>query len=409
MNHRMVKRIGTLMIACALLLTLWAQGLAETMTVYTARDNAKVYDATGTLIGALPYETALTLTGMKGQVCRVEKSGKVGYMKKGDLKQALSEPAEAEEAPAEIRTATAYVSKDGAKVYNAKGKAAGSLGLNSQVTVTAVKGEYCRITVGGRTGYMKLSDLSADRTEQAEEKEQEKAEENAVVEIKATPGYVNVKTAKVYDATGKEIGTLSLNTAVSVTAYNDNLVQIATGTTKGYMKKSELSDTAIETTNSGYTNGGNKSNGPVGGSTVAPAKGTAQTMDWWTSDIQKIFARGTVVQITDVETGLSWKEKRFGGINHADCQPLTAADTAALKNAYGGKWSWDRRAVFVTIDGVNYAASINGMPHGGQSITDNDFEGHHCIHFTNSRCHFNNKVDSKHQAAIKKAAATTLE
>ncbi|MBR1820765.1 MAG: hypothetical protein IJ769_03995 [Clostridia bacterium] len=470
MDYRMRKRILTLLIACALLLVCSVQCLAEQIAVYTANDNAKVYDAAGNVIGALPADTALTLTGVKGNVCRVEKSGKTAYMLKADLKQAEAATPQTE-AQASAKTATAYVAKDGAKVYNANGKAAGSLSLNAQVTVTAVKGDACKISVNGKTGYMKKADLSAEKVSDAADAETasrtayagkdgaqvvdkrgeviatlslnaevivtavkgsvsqvrvngktgymlssdlscdktEKREENSVVEIKATPGYVSAKNAKVYDATGKEIGTLSLNAAVSVTAYNDNLVQIATGTTKGYMKKSEISDTPLETTNSGYTNGANKSNGPVGGSTVAPAKGTAQAMDWWTSGIQKIFARGTVAQITDVETGISWREKRFGGINHADCQPLTAADTAALKYVYGGVWSWDRRAIFVTIDGVNYAASMNGMPHGGQSITDNDFEGHHCIHFTNSRLHVNNKVDSKHQAAIKKAAAATLE
>lgn len=79
-----------------------------------------------------------------------------------------------------------------------------------------------------------------------------------------------------------------------------------------------------------------------------------------------------------------------------------------MKKAYGGKWSWDRRAVFVTINGVNYAASINGMPHGDGSIKDNDFDGHHCIHFTNSRTHASNKVCPLHQAAIKKAALATM-
>ena len=107
-------------------------------------------------------------------------------------------------------------------------------------------------------------------------------------------------------------------------------------------------------------------------------------------------------------TGIAWRVKRSGGTNHADVQPLTAADTAAMKKACGGSWSWNRRAIFVTINGVNYAASMNCMPHGSGSITDNDFNGHHCIHFTNSRTHGTNKVCSLHQAAIKKAAAATL-
>ena len=146
---------------------------------------------------------------------------------------------------------------------------------------------------------------------------------------------------------------------------------------------------------------------PTKGAAV-PAKGTAREMDWWKSDIQTKFPRGGTATVTDVDTGLAWKEQRRGGTNHADVQPVTAADTAALKQAYGGTWSWNRRAIFVTIDGENYAASMNGMPHGGGSITDNDFNGHHCIHFTNSRTHGSNRVCALHQAAIKKAASTTL-
>lgn len=141
---------------------------------------------------------------------------------------------------------------------------------------------------------------------------------------------------------------------------------------------------------------------------IAGTQDHAIPMDWWKSDIQSIFSKGTVATITDVETRLSWKEKRRGGTNHADVMPLTASDTANLKKAYGGKWKWDRRAIWVTINGVTYAASMNGMPHGNTSIKDNNFDGHHCIHFTNSRTHCSDKVCPKHQAAIKKAASVKL-
>lgn len=149
------------------------------------------------------------------------------------------------------------------------------------------------------------------------------------------------------------------------------------------------------------------SEGVINGSAV-PAKGTAKEMDWWKSDIQKIFAKGVTATITDVKTGLAWREQRRGGSSHADVQPLTAKDTAALKKAYGGSWSWKRRAIFVTINGVNYAASMNGMPHGGSSIKGNKFDGHHCIHFTNSRTHGSNRVDENHQKAIRQALKATL-
>ena len=57
----------------------------------------------------------------------------------------------------------------------------------------------------------------------------------------------------------------------------------------------------------------------------------------------------------------------------------------------------------ITIDGVSYAASMNGMPHGTGSITTNNFDGHHCIHFLNSRTHTGNRWDTAHQAAVQKA------
>ncbi len=406
MSIRLRKRILTFLLACALILALCLPGMAEQMTVYTARDDAKVYDATGAVLGTLPAETALTLTGMKGKICRVERNGLTAYMLKADLKAAAdtAEPPAAE--TDEGQTATAYVAVDGAKVYTSKGKVAGTLSRNTQLTVTGVKGSVCRVTMNGRTAYMKKADLST-RKVTAEQTEQQ--QESPVTTVKPTPGYVKTDKCKVYDSTGKEIATLRQNAAVNVTAYNDTLVKISVGVIQGFMHKEDISDDPVASGDKDYTTGAHKSNGPVGGSTVAGAKGTAQAMDWWTSGIQKIFARGTIAQITDVETGISWKEKRTGGINHADCQPLTAADTAALKAVYKGSWTWERRAIFVTIDGVNYAASMNGMPHGGQSITDNDFYGHHCIHFTNSRCHYNDKVDSAHQKAIKKAAAATLE
>ncbi|MDD4493915.1 MAG: peptidoglycan-binding protein [Eubacteriales bacterium] len=147
----------------------------------------------------------------------------------------------------------------------------------------------------------------------------------------------------------------------------------------------------------------------------------------WFDGAEDIFERGTVATVTDVDTGLSFKVKRTYGTNHADCEPLTANDTAKMKKAYGGTWSWVRRAIIVDVDGTKMAASMNGMPHAGlekyaagkyvsgraggfgygynyDSVKNNDFNGHFCIHFVKSRTHGSNKVDTKHQEAVQKAA-----
>lgn len=130
-------------------------------------------------------------------------------------------------------------------------------------------------------------------------------------------------------------------------------------------------------------------------------KGKVQMVEW--SKMNKIFARGMTAKYIDVRTGLTWSERRLGGWLHADVEPVTAQDTANLKKAYGGKWSWDRRPVWVIINNQVYAASINGMPHGGESISGNNFNGHHCTHFLKSKTHGGRKVCPKHQACIREA------
>lgn len=133
----------------------------------------------------------------------------------------------------------------------------------------------------------------------------------------------------------------------------------------------------------------------------AGLEGKVQLTPW--SEAQDIFTEGTVALITDVKTGIQWEEERFGGWYHADCEPVSAEDTAKLKEAYGGEWSWDRRAIWVTIDGVTMAASMNGMPHLASPIEGNDFPGHHCIHFYKSMVHETSAECPRHQAMVQYA------
>ena len=58
-------------------------------------------------------------------------------------------------------------------------------------------------------------------------------------------------------------------------------------------------------------------------------------------------------------------------------------------------------------NGHVYAASMNGMPHGTYAITNNNFDGHFCIHFYNSRTHETNNVDTAHQNCVARAMNAT--
>ena len=429
-------------------------------TYYVSSDGAKVYSVKGKVIAALPLNFAVTVSAYNDTHARVSSGKNVGFM----LRSELSETQTAQTpAVTEISPKTYYVLNNGAKVADASGKEIGTLSAGTAVTVNAYTDTLARVSANGSTGFMLKTDLTDTAPVQTP----------AVTEISPKTYYVLNNGAKVADASGREIGTLSAGTAVTVDAYTDTLARVSANGNTGFMLKTDLTDTkpaqtlqygdkgeAVEKVQSrllalGYFTGSVGGNyldltksavaafqsaaklnvtGIVDAETLAkmfaddapkaprkddsgstnpgtttakPATGTAVEADWWKSDIQSIYARGTTATVTDVETGIAWNEYRGGGYNHADVQPATAADTANMKKACGS-WSWKRRAIFVTINGVNYAASMNCMPHGSGSIKDNNFNGHHCIHFTNSRTHGSNKVCSLHQAAIKKALNTTL-
>ena len=128
---------------------------------------------------------------------------------------------------------------------------------------------------------------------------------------------------------------------------------------------------------------------------------TTEKLVWFNGGSSKI-PKGAVFQVKDCYTGKVFTCKRWSGGSHIDAEPKTASDTKILKSIYG-HWSWRRRPVLVKYNGHVYAGSMNGMPHGTQTISNNIFDGHFCIHFTGSKTHGTKKVDNEHQNCVKKA------
>ncbi|MEG0767009.1 MAG: peptidoglycan-binding protein [Clostridia bacterium] len=127
----------------------------------------------------------------------------------------------------------------------------------------------------------------------------------------------------------------------------------------------------------------------------------------WFKDGESLIQKGTVFYVKDVRTGIVFRVKRWSGYNHMDCEPYTAEDTALMKKAFGGAWTWNRRPLLILCNNRVFASSMNGMPHGTQTIANNNFEGHFCIHFAGSKTHGTQVVDSDHQAAVNEAAKAT--
>ncbi len=127
-----------------------------------------------------------------------------------------------------------------------------------------------------------------------------------------------------------------------------------------------------------------------------------QLIDW--REVHRDFHYDSEALLEDLETGRTFRIFRYGGIDHADCEPLTALDTAIMEDIYGGEWSWRRRAVIIHLDGRRLAGSMTGMPHMGYKIDDNDFDGHFCLHFKGSVIHGPRNVDDAHHVMYHKAA-----
>ncbi len=130
--------------------------------------------------------------------------------------------------------------------------------------------------------------------------------------------------------------------------------------------------------------------------------GGIKALPW--SIVNQLWNEGETATIIDTETGKSFRVSRLYGYYHADVEPLSKADTEVMMEIYGGKWSWDRRAIVVCLRNMLIAASMNGMPHGYKTIVGNGFPGQFCVHCLGSRTHQSGAVDPEHLAMIERAA-----
>lgn len=359
-------RIKKVLMSClALILILFNLSALAVDWVAVVTAKSKVYASANTsskYLGTVNRNQQLWLQETKNGWAKVMLDGKVGYMDARYVKKT---------------TKTAYVKTADVKVYaknSTSSKVLGTYGYGEKFTVEAVNGSWTRLVSGKTVGFCKSSALTYTNP----------STKTYTVYTQSN----NVKAYQTPSTSSKYLGSVKVNTKMTCLAiYNDTWCRVKYNGNIGFIKKSDLDTKKCD-----------------GVSTAKMASGKVYEADWWTSGIAYRFARGETAIVTDVLTGITWRVYRGGGTNHADVQPYTAADTVAMKKACGSNYgTWARRAIWVTVDGKRYAASMNCMPHGEGSIKNNDFDGHFCIHFTNSRTHGTDKVDPQHQAAIKRA------
>lgn len=149
----------------------------------------------------------------------------------------------------------------------------------------------------------------------------------------------------------------------------------------------------------------NTASGGVTGNGGGPAISQVKLLHWF-NDIKPTIKSGQTVLVYEPSSGSSFSLYLYSLGRHADCEPKTANDTAIMKAAWGGKFSWSEKPVYVLLpNGTWCIASMHSMPHLSGSIDNNDFEGHLCVHFprTMTECQQNDpKNGVRHQNDIRK-------
>lgn len=121
------------------------------------------------------------------------------------------------------------------------------------------------------------------------------------------------------------------------------------------------------------------------------------------SVIDSKFTVGSIIKLTDFNTGTTFNVIRTGGTNHADVEPASSEDKAGFIKCFKG-YSWEKRAFIAEIEGTRYAASLFGMTNGNDTVEGNDIEGALCLYFNESKSEIGAAPDAEHNANISRAA-----
>jgi hypothetical protein len=115
--------------------------------------------------------------------------------------------------------------------------------------------------------------------------------------------------------------------------------------------------------------------------TTAPDGSKVRLLHWY-NDVKPTLRGRQHLLVYDPSTGISWTLRIHSCGRHCDAEPLTAQDTANMVKAFGGQNTWNQKGVFVKLpSGVWTIGSTHDMPHESGTISDNNFNGHLCVHF----------------------------
>ena len=288
------------------------------------------------------------------------------------------------------------------KSANTDSKVVKVLREGDKVTIQDSSGSWYKVSSGGKTGYVykkyiKITDSSGGSSGSKNTKsknDSSKKSKSGSSDGTCSPGDTGEAVKKVQRRL-KKLGYYS----GSIDGDYGNGTKTAV---KNFQKRNGLSvNGKVNSKTLSKLNSSSAKKASASDSSDGGGAGSTERLNWFNGGSKKI-PKGATFRVKDIRTGKVFTVRRWSGANHIDAEPLTSSDTATLKSIYG-HWSWKRRPVLVKYNGHVYAGSMNGMPHGTQTIKGNNFDGHFCIHFYGSKTHGSKKVDAMHQNCVAEA------
>ena len=267
----------------------------------------------------------------------------------------------------------------------------GVLHEGDKVTIKDSKGSWYKVSCNGKTGYAakKYINISSGSSSSKNSSGSNSSSGSSSSNGTCQPGDKGDNVRKVQKRL-KALGYLEGNvdgdygnqTKKAVKAFQQRNGLSVTGTVNSKTLAKLNSSDARKASSSGSSS----------------SSSSTERLNWFNGGSNKI-PKGATFKVKDCRTGKIFTRKRWSGYNHLDAEPLTRSDTNTMLNIFG-HWSWRRRPILVKYNGHVYAASMNGMPHGTSTISNNGFDGHFCIHFYKSKTHGSGLVDAAHQDCV---------
>ena len=185
-------------------------------------------------------------------------------------------------------------------------------------------------------------------------------------------GKKTLKAIETADKNGTKRGSTNSSSTTSSSSSSSNTSSSSSGTAVAIQEESK----AAVVSTAGDANSVSSSK------TATAPDGTALRLLHWFNDIKPTLKGGNQLLVYDPETKISWTLRVHSCGRHCDAEPLTAQDTANMLQAFGGKNTWDQKAVYVKLpSGIWTLGSTHDMPHMSGTISTNNFNGHLCVHF----------------------------